>query len=325
MPLTACFFANLPDPSEITRIGFYTEDVAMLRELGYRVAIATRPAEIGRADLIFAWWWTWAFMPLLHPARIGRPVVVTGTFNHHLFATRPAHQRVLMRLALRTATANVFHSRREFESVTAAFPVRNPYYIPPAIDTERYAPNEHARESFVLTVATMPRGTGDRKCIPEIIQAAPRIHAKYPHIRFVLAGVPDPTYVQLARDLGTADYLTFPGVLSDGEKASLMRRCVLYLQPSRYEGFGVALAEAMASGAPVVTSAVGEVPEVAGDAAVYVDGTSPDDIARGVCSLLGNLPLAAALGRAGRDRVYERFRKPLHRERWATLLNSLIR
>jgi glycosyltransferase involved in cell wall biosynthesis len=67
-----------------------------------------------------------------------------------------------------------------------------------------------------------------------------------------------------------------------------MRECTVYLQPTRYEGFGLAILEAMSCGAPVVTSARGAVPEVVGDTAILVDGTSPMAIADGVLQYLGN-------------------------------------
>jgi glycosyltransferase involved in cell wall biosynthesis len=111
--------------------------------------------------------------------------------------------------------------------------------------------------------------------------------------------------------------------VSDAEKASLMRRCALYLGPSRFEGFGVAMAEALASAAPLVTSPVGEVPEMAGDAAVYVDGTSPTEIAHAASELLGDPERASALGRAGRERITARFTTAQHRQRWEAVLASL--
>src|SRR4029079_10654779 len=72
------------------------------------------------------------------------------------------------------------------------------------------------------------------------------------------------------------------GEPSDGELAMLMRgaRCLVY--PSLYEGFGLPVLEAMACGAPVVTSRGGATEEVAGEAAVLVDPRDPAAIAAGI-------------------------------------------
>ena len=63
------------------------------------------------------------------------------------------------------------------------------------------------------------------------------------------------------------------------------------------------LLEAMACGTPIVTSGVSALPEVAGDAAVYVDPDEPEDIARGMRTVLENEALRAALRKSGLERV----------------------
>ena len=66
-----------------------------------------------------------------------------------------------------------------------------------------------------------------------------------------------------------------PGYVPDAGLAMLYRRARMFVFPSRYEGFGLPVLEAMASGTPVITSNVTSLPEVAGDAALLVD---PDDV-----------------------------------------------
>ncbi len=73
--------------------------------------------------------------------------------------------------------------------------------------------------------------------------------------------------------------------------------------PSLYEGFGLPPLEAMACGAPVVTSNVSSLPEVVGDAAVLVNPENVFDIARGLREALLNEPLRRELIRRGRQRV----------------------
>jgi alpha-1,3-rhamnosyl/mannosyltransferase len=73
--------------------------------------------------------------------------------------------------------------------------------------------------------------------------------------------------------------------------------------PSLYEGFGLPVVEAMAAGTPVVTSRRGALPEVAGDAALYVDPEDPSDIADGLQKLLEDRKLQGDLAEKGRVRA----------------------
>jgi len=93
------------------------------------------------------------------------------------------------------------------------------------------------------------------------------------------------------------DYLDRPVL------ASVMRRAEALVFPSLLEGFGLPVVEAMACGIPVIVSRATSLPEVAGDAALYVDPASPADIAAAVRRLTGDPRLAATLAAAGRVRA----------------------
>ncbi len=98
-------------------------------------------------------------------------------------------------------------------------------------------------------------------------------------LRLTLAGSPDPRYPepqQLADRLGIRDAVTWTGYVSDEMLVRLYQESDLLVHPSRYEGFGLQVAEAMACGTPVICSNAGSIPEVAGDATVLLD---PDDVA----------------------------------------------
>jgi glycosyltransferase involved in cell wall biosynthesis len=307
---SVCFFAKLQDRGVLDRVEFYAQDVRLLRDLGFDVQIATRLSEIRPADFYFVWWWTWAFFPVWIARLLHRPVIVTGVFGTWRFRRRPRLHQALMRYVLQHATANVFLSEMEHREVRTSFAVHNPYYVPLTVDTDLYAPGSRPREDFILTVGWMHAKNAERKSMPEVIQAADRICRLHPHIRFLIAGEHGsyyPRLAHLARSSTAPDRIEFPGIVSLTEKISLMQRCKVYLQPSRFEGFGLAILEAMSCSAPVLTSGVGAVPEVVGDAARLVDGTSPDSIAEGLHYLLTHPDCREALGARGRARAEDLF------------------
>jgi glycosyltransferase involved in cell wall biosynthesis len=81
---------------------------------------------------------------------------------------------------------------------------------------------------------------------------------------------------------GLRDRVEFRGYVSQHELASLYRGAACLIFPSRYEGFGLPVLEAMASGTPVVATSAGALPEVAGDAAILVGERDPVALAGGI-------------------------------------------
>jgi alpha-1,3-rhamnosyl/mannosyltransferase len=82
-----------------------------------------------------------------------------------------------------------------------------------------------------------------------------------------------------------------------------VRRAQFAVQPSLHEGFGLPALEAMAAGVPVLAARAGAMPEVCGDAALFCDPESEQDIAQSLLRLAQEAPLRAALAAAGRARA----------------------
>ena len=104
-------------------------------------------------------------------------------------------------------------------------------------------------------------------------------------LRLVLVG-PDKGAERQSREavsrLRLNGRVEFTGHVGMDELASLYRDAEALVFPSRYEGFGLPVVEAMASGTPVVAAAAGAVPEVAGDAAILVEPGDPVALAGGI-------------------------------------------
>ncbi|MHC5729416.1 MAG: glycosyltransferase family 4 protein, partial [Nostoc sp.] len=73
--------------------------------------------------------------------------------------------------------------------------------------------------------------------------------------------------------------------LSDEELATAYSGAVALVYPSKYEGFGMPVIEAMACGCPVITCPNASIPEVAGDAAIYVNDDDVDELAKALCEV----------------------------------------
>jgi glycosyltransferase involved in cell wall biosynthesis len=95
----------------------------------------------------------------------------------------------------------------------------------------------------------------------------------FPEHRLVIAGNKSTSYgsrvVQMARELGVEDRLVLPGKVDDAGKYWLYSHCRAFLFPSKAEGFGLPVIEAMRAGAPVFISKLSALPEIGGDKAFY--------------------------------------------------------
>jgi glycosyltransferase involved in cell wall biosynthesis len=105
---------------------------------------------------------------------------------------------------------------------------------------------------------------------------------------------------RIASKLGLNGRVEFAGHVEQQELAELYRGAACLVFPSRYEGFGLPVVEAMASGTPVVATTAGSIPEIAGDAAVLVDPGDSVALAGGIERALAD---RERLVRAGLERA----------------------
>lgn len=104
---------------------------------------------------------------------------------------------------------------------------------------------------------------------------------------------------QLVTELKLEDKVHFLGRVSEQELLTLYSLADVFAFPSFFEGFGIPPLEAMACGAPVITSNTSSLPEVAGNAALLVDPYDPHTIAQAMLRILQDAPLRSELQRQG--------------------------
>jgi glycosyltransferase involved in cell wall biosynthesis len=144
-----------------------------------------------------------------------------------------------------------------------------------------------------------------RKDLPTLVRAFATLAGELPHTLVLagLAGWGSGALAEAVAASGVADRVLLPGYVPEADKAALFTGADLFVYPSRYEGFGLPVLEAMACGVPVLTTTGGSLPEVAGDAALLVDPGEPDLLAGAMARLLGDPAARARLARRGRARA----------------------
>jgi glycosyltransferase involved in cell wall biosynthesis len=139
-----------------------------------------------------------------------------------------------------------------------------------------------------------------------LVEAMPAIRAEVPDVVLVLPGNWTPLQDDVrdrARTLGVEGAVIFPGWVNAADLEGLYHTATAFVLPSRREGFGLPVLEAMRRGVPVACSTTSALPEVAGDAAIYFDPERPEEIAAAVTAILRDPGRAAELSEKGRKRA----------------------
>jgi glycosyltransferase involved in cell wall biosynthesis len=143
------------------------------------------------------------------------------------------------------------------------------------------------------------------KNLSRLIEAFAVLKQTNTELELVLAGKKDVLYRRHEREtrrLGIPD-VHFTGFISDGQLRWLYEHCAAYVFPSLSEGFGLPGLEAMAHGAPVVSSDVACLPEIYGDAAYYFDPNDTEAMAKAIGDVLDRPDLRSRLIAAGKVQV----------------------
>jgi glycosyltransferase involved in cell wall biosynthesis len=172
------------------------------------------------------------------------------------------------------------------------------FFEPPDGEGEKYLRRSELQgRRFIL----LPGGLHYRKNAALVLRAWPALRRRIPDLKLVVVGHNDPEYVKQAKRMADSMFLT--GFVGDGELRALYHGAQAVWVPSRYEGFGIPVLEAMACGAPVVASNATAIPEVSGGAAVLVSPDSVDDNVDALAAVLEDGRLREALRVRGRKRA----------------------
>lgn len=144
----------------------------------------------------------------------------------------------------------------------------------------------------------------DRKNLPAVIEGTAGLRGRgVPAWLLQVGGRLNARHLSLLQSMGIADRVTQLPEAPESDLRAAYRAADVLLFPSHYEGFGLPVLEAMASGLPVITSGAGALGEVAGDAAVVVASRDPERYVEALVALAQDSARAADLRERGRARA----------------------
>jgi len=274
-------------------------------QLAYRLrrAIGAFRPEIVHTHLVHA--------DVYGAAVAGRATVISTKHNDDPF--RLGHFRHIERLCARRAShiICITEALARFNIERVGIPAAKTSVVHYGLDDLPAAwgppggPTLPANARVLLAISRLERQKG----LDVAIKALARIRTRHPDAVLVDLGLGSQRdeLLALAEAEGVADAVYLAG--SVGDVADWLRRAEVFVHPARWEGFGLALLEAMLASLPVVASAVSSIPEI------VVDGSTgllvpPDDVARlsaAVSDLLGDPGKARSLGTAGLERARTEF------------------
>jgi len=154
--------------------------------------------------------------------------------------------------------------------------------------------DNNTKQSYLLFVGTLE----PRKNLPRLFEAYSRISLELQE-KFPLKVVGGSGW---GDEMEIPDGVEVMGYVTDVELDKLYREATLLLMPSLYEGFGLPIVEAMSRGVPVLTSSISSMPEIAAEAAIYVDPYRVESIMIGLNKILSSPTLRSALSKQGLQR-----------------------
>ena len=225
------------------------------------------------------------------------------------------YEALIQRRVISRAAAAIAMTEKEANQGSQVFPsARMRIVPPPVVDEERTAkrsPRESRAEGGSATIGFLGR-LSEKKGAPILLAAFNQVAHAFPDVRLVVAGPDDEGIgARLKQDvdrLGLSGRVSFPGMVVGRQKAALLEEFDIFALPSADESFGIAVAEAMGEGLPVViTDEVAIAGDVRSARAGLIAPRSAEGFADALARLLRDPAQAAQMGAAGWKLAVQRY------------------
>jgi glycosyltransferase involved in cell wall biosynthesis len=304
------------------------------------VTIANRFSDIPKdCDLYFSWWASGSILPMLRAKLAGRPNFVVAGGNEATlyrdsltgmpmgYLQMQLYKKIAVRLVLKFSTVVMVVSNYMAPHVRKLSFGRMPLVVFNCVDVNLFNPGKEKRR-FVTTIFKLDDVPTRVKRGETFLKAIPAVLKKFPDQKFLIIGEKGDAYQRLKKtveELGVAHSVEFLGVLSNDRVVRYLQMSKLYVQVSDNETFGVAVAEAMSAGTPVIVSPVGALPELVADVGLFADQNSPELLASAIkTALLMATSELESLGVRCREVIVNKYSYEMRKEQIRLLVDKHV-
>lgn len=285
------FYSSVKDLSDFESSLFYKIDIRILKDLGFIVEVTNKLSsflKFRNYDIAFIYFYRKGFVAGLIARIFNKRVFFTGGIDDLApsFASRKRLliQRILFGLCYCISTRCLIVSKSDYSNIRAFWKLRKKISVVfHAIEVNDYNPDQE-KHDIITTISWMGSiANVKRKGVDLLIKGFAIFRQKYPSFILYIIGKPGEgcKYLQqVAKECNLTDGVKFCGSVTDDEKISILSRSKYYGQISQFEGFGLSVLEAMASGCIVLHSGKGGLQETVGGYGVLIKNfNNPKDLA----------------------------------------------
>jgi glycosyltransferase involved in cell wall biosynthesis len=239
---------------------------------------------------------------------------------HSFPAVKSAHNKAVYNLMAKKADKIIAVSESTKKDITEIFHVPEErikviysgldrrFFETPSIEAQKVLAKFDITKKYILFLGTIE----PIKNISRLLEAFSQFKEEYKKefkkfdLQLVLAGKRGwlaKEYAQIAKDLEIGKDVVFTGYIIGDELVPLFKNSEFFIMPSLYEGFGMTVLEAFATGTPAVISRVSSLPEIAGEAAYFVNPMDKNEIAEALMKFASDENLRNGFRQKGYEQV----------------------
>jgi glycosyltransferase involved in cell wall biosynthesis len=332
------YFVFMKSKEQLNTRRWYIDEINILNH-HYKVNISVKPNEINyKSSLFFSWWAQTSFPSVLIAYLSRKPsIVVAGgsevskAIENFGYNSKNFLRKFFMKVTLHLSThiiaiseynkleiLNIIGRKHASKISVLYLCVQEKYF-----NTSRLVNPKR----YIVMISVLNSNNILRKSIKECIAAIGILVKDIPDIQLIIIGEKEKgseEIIHLINQYKLASNISLEGFISEDKKIHLLKNAYCYLQPTYHEQFGLAIAEAMASSCPVISTNVAAVPEVLGDTGILIEENTPLNIANSIRTLYYDKNLRDSLSIKTSIRAKELFSYNIKESNFVKIINNFI-